>query len=144
MKLDKNMRDKMRGLLPFDMSGVEEYTPKEYKELPEEFQPVYFLKPWNQGQKDKIALYTEQLNDEKSKDKSKINKQINELCRQQIVKIEKFYDIGKEEFVEVEIDSEKNCIKEDIWNIIPTKIQTSIYFCISSISGLVQSEVLGL
>lgn len=144
MKLDKNIRDKMRGLLPFDGDSVEYYTPKEYKELEEDFRPVFHLKPWNQEQKEKVEIIIEKLSSEKTKneDKIKVNKEIGELCRSQVVNIEKLYDVGKNDFIEVEI--EDGCISKKDWSKIPQKIQTSVYFCLTSISGLLSSEVVGL
>ena len=158
MKLNKNIRDKMRGLLPFDGDSVEYYTPKEYKKviekdkegneiecpIPEEFQPVFHLKPWNQEQKEKVEIIIEKLSSEKTKneDKIKVNKEIGELCRSQVVNIEKLYDVGKNDFIDVEI--EDGCISKKDWSKIPQKIQTSVYFCLISISGLLSSEIVGL
>ena len=145
MKLDKNIRDKMRGLLPFDGDSVELYTPKEYKDdLPEDFQPVFHLKPWNPEQKEKIEIIVEKLQIATipTSEKKKVNKEISELCRQQVINIEKLYDVGKNEFIEVDI--EDGCLSKRCWNKIPQKIQTAIYFCLTSISGLLSSEVVGL
>lgn len=144
MKLDKDVRDKMRGLLPFDGDSVELYTPKEYQELENDFQPVFHVKPWNQEQKEKVEIIIEKLSSDKTKneDKVKVNKEIGELCRSQVVNIEKLYDVGKNDFIEIKI--EDGCISKKDWSKIPQKIQTSVYFCLNSISGLLPAEVVGL
>ena len=143
-KLDKNLRDKMRGLLPFNADSIEYYTPKEYKDLPDEYKPIFHVKPWTQKTKERIEIITEKLNSEKLSlsEKSNINKELSTLCRKQVITIDKLYDVGKEEFINVDI--EDGCISKDTWESIPQKIHTSIYFLLMSISGLVSSEIVGL
>lgn len=141
----------MRGLLPFDGDSVELFTPKEYIEfktdkgiikIPEEYRPVFHLRPWNQEQKDKIALVAERLQDKSNVIKKQASKDLDDMTYKQIVNIEKLFDIGSERFIDVEIKD--GSITLEMWKKIPQKIQTSIYMCLSSISGIVSSETVGL
>lgn len=145
MKLDKNLKNQMRGLLPFDSDSIDSFTPKEYKKLPIEFQPIFHLKPWIQKEKDKALLISEKLQaSNTNSEKIKINNEINCLTRKNIINIENLYDIGNEEFIVVEKDTDFDCVSLDVWDKIPKPIQTSVYFCLSSISGLISSEIVGL
>ena len=67
---------------------------------------------------------------------------IYSMLREECQNIENLYDIGSENFIEIK--KENNHITKEVWDSIPKKIQTSIYFCLSSISGLITSEILGL
>jgi len=144
MKLDKNLRKKMLGLLPFDENSIEKYTPKEFsnKDIPEDFKPIFHLKPWNQEQKDNAVLIAQKMIDGDDSKKIELNKQLNDSVRFNVIDIERLYDLGKNEFIKVE--KEEGCISISTWKSIPKTTQSSIYYCLSSISGLTTGETMGL
>jgi hypothetical protein len=152
-KLDKNVRDQMLGLLPFDTNCEEKFTPSQFEKLdennnyifPKKYHPVFCITPWTQEEKDENQLLVEKLtNSKSSKEKKEINKDINECVRKKITNIENLFDMGKNDYVKCEKDPKLNCISQDMWKTIPVTIQNSIYFRLSNISGLTTNEMLGL
>lgn len=145
--LTENVREQMLGLLPFDNDAVDIFIPKEYSKLPSLFQPIFYLKPWNQSEKEQSLVIIEKLEKTTTQnEKIKINQELNELTRKKIVKIERLYDVGKKEFINCQEnnDSENDCISSIVWAKIPDTIKSTLYFRISTISGLIKNEVLGL
>ena len=146
MKLDKNLRKKMFGLLPFDEEVIEKFTPKEFEKLPKEFQPVFHIKPLSASDKDKASLTAEKASKSgaSKKDQEEWNEVLNEITRTHLLNIENLYDVSHNKFIEIKKDESKNCIHKDIWDKLPKKTQNTLYFCLTSISGITDGESMGL
>lgn len=56
LKLDAEMKEKLKGLMPFSQEGVIEFTPPEYLklELPGEFVPVFTHRCFSQSENQKL------------------------------------------------------------------------------------------
>ncbi len=145
MKLTKNERKMMLGLLPFDGETIDKFTPKQYKSIPEKYKPVFHLKPWNQKEKDEITLIISKLEVAKdnAKEKVDITKELNESTRKKICNIENLFDVGLEKIIDCPMDKD-GYVSDEMWSRMPEVIKTALYFQLSIISGITTAEQLGL
>ena len=142
-----DIREQMLGLLPFDNEAMDEFTPKDFMEIPEKYRPIFVLKPWTQSEKEKTQLIVEKLENLKdTKSKIQINIELNEMSRKKIFNIKNLFDVGSNKIIDTSEfkDNENNCINKQLWLKIPDVIKTTLYFRIATISGLVKNEILGL
>jgi len=56
IKLDEETRNKLFGLLPMDSNAVHSFVPDVYKNLPDEFQPVFSIKQLSTADIDTIKM----------------------------------------------------------------------------------------
>lgn len=142
-----DIKKQLIGLLPFDEDATDRYTPGPFEKVPEEFRPVFELRPLKQVERDRMSLYINKLaaleNSDKQKDLSELNDKMNEIVRQCIVGFDNLYDIGAQKFIDYQADSAGGLLKS-IWKKIPESVKSNLYYRINGISGLFYSESVAL
>jgi hypothetical protein len=143
--MNEEVRKQLMGLLPYSDSAREHYIPKDFvdKKIPEEFKPVFELKPWTQAEKDDMMILIQQMDTIDKKEAHIINKKLNEGTRKAITGWKNFYDIGSGELIEYQEDKKGGADKK-VWDRVPDTIKTSLYFKVGGMSGILAPEIVSL
>lgn len=142
------VKKQLIGLLPFDEEATDEYTPKPFEKVPEEFRPVFSLRPLKPVEKERMSLYINKLSnmegdEDRTKELSDLNDKMNDIVRQCIMGVKNLYDLGTQKLIEYSAD-EKGGLSKDLWRKIPESVKTNIYYRVNGISGLFYSESVAL
>lgn len=123
-KMTPELKAKLAGLLPMNDKFVLDYTPELYKDIPEEFRPVYKIKQLT------VSQFNEMRRIISGKDKE-IDKETKllDIIKSCIVGWNNVYDL------ETETISEFTTSKLDT---IPNKVMTDLNTKIQIISGFIQ------
>ena len=145
--LDEETRKKLLTRLPFSRSASIPYTPKVYMtkvlddkgketdeyEIPEEFRPVFEVRPFSQSDKEKL----------KKIEKNPDEKVLKEITRTNITDLSKLFDAGTMEEIPFKTDENKVMTLEQ-FESLPVIVQRDLYVFIAGISGLSAYERSGL
>ena len=121
-KLDAETRRKLLGLMPVSNNFVVEYVPSVYKDIPDEFKPVFQIKPWTQSELKKLSLIGED-----------VDKATDEL-RRKIVGWKNVILMDDDSEVAFETD-EKGFCKKELLDSFPMMVLVDILKEITRISG---------
>jgi hypothetical protein len=144
-----DVKKQLIGLLPFDEDATENYTPSSFDKVPEEFQPVFVIRPLKQLERERMSLYINKLSsmeetaDTKQKEIVELNDKMNDIVRQCVVGMRNLYDLGNQKLIDFEAD-ENGGLSKSIWRRIPEAVKTNIYYRVNGISGLFYSESVAL
>jgi hypothetical protein len=142
------LRKKMLTRLPFSRNASIDYTPAPYlvkdmddagKEtdeyaIPEEFRPVFKVRPLSTEEKTKLGKFTSKNMDETA---------LRELIRTNITGIEKLFDAGTMEEIPFKGDNNGGMDKA-LFESLPVMVIRDLFVFISGISGLSTDERAGL
>lgn len=142
------VKKQLIGLLPFDEEATDEYTPASFEKVPDEFKPVFVIRPLKPVEKDRMSLYINKLANmenegSKAKELTELNDKMNDIIRQCVMDIKNLYDLGTERLIHYGKD-ESGGLSKCIWEKIPESIKTNIYYRVNGISGLFYSESVAL
>lgn len=135
IELTPEIRKQLMGSLPFSNSARHRFVPEIFKDIPEKYTPVFYLRPFTKSQSERIQIMMK---------KNDFNeKEIDNLLRYAVVGWENLFDIGDESYVEFESDTDGG-VKKAIWDRVPETIKREFVNELMIISGLVRAEQLGL
>jgi len=123
--LDQEMINRMVGCLPVSNDFTVNFTPESTKELPEEFRPIFRLKPFNHSQIKSLGKIGN--NDDAALD----------ALRKQILGWSNLYEINNNEAVEIEYvsDSQGNLDRSSV-NKLSIRLSVEILNELTRISGI--------
>lgn len=145
-KLDEALRKKLLTRLPFSRTSTIDYTPEAYLtkeldeagkdtdefEIPENFRPIFQVRPFSKEDKDKIK-----------KSGSKDEATLRNITRINVRGVSQLFDVGSMEELEFKAD-ENGGMSEDQFNSLPIVVMRDLFIFISGISGLSSYERSGL
>lgn len=145
--MDEETRKKLLTRLPFSRKATIPFTPEIYLvkvldekgketdeyEIPEEFRPVFEVRPFSQEDKEKL----------KKVEKNPDEKVLKEIVRSNITGLSKLYDAGTMVEIPFDPDENKNMSLEQ-FSSLPIIVQRQLFVFISGISGLSAYERSGL
>ena len=81
MKLTKEVREQLVGLLPMDNDAVHEYTPTLFESIPDKYKPIFYINQLNNKESNKIKemMYLESMETGKKKNIAKSIEKKNEV-----------------------------------------------------------------
>jgi hypothetical protein len=121
-------RREMMGLLPFSREETIPFTPKCYDRFPEDFKPVFTLKPMDDKTKRQVLKSIKNI-------KNVEDEIFREYVRKHCVKWENYYDLGTKEKVVFEPAEDGGC-KQDLFSSVPAKPCGQLLQYLCRISGL--------
>lgn len=147
-KMTPELRKKMLTRLPFSRNSSIEHTPAPYlvKEqdeegkdtdefaIPEEYRPVFKVRPFSTEEKAKLGKVTNKSIDEAS---------LRDLVRANIVGVEKLFDAGSMEELPFKGD-QNGGMDKGLFDSLPVMVIRDLFVFISGISGLSTDERAGL
>lgn len=144
-KMTPELRELLLNRLPFSRNSSLGYTPKAYLtktldengketeefEIPEEYRPVFTIRPMTAEEKAKLST---------NKPEEKV---LRDITRSNIINVIKLYDAGSMEEISFKSDA-KGGMDKDQFESIPNIVILDLFRKISSISGLSPHERSGL
>lgn len=141
MKLTKEVREQLIGLLPMDNSEYD-FTPNVFDKIPEEFQPTFKITQLDNGEANKVKemMYLESMSDGKTRKKS-IAKEIqnkNDVYMDMVFNHLRGWDnlynaVTGEPF---DYDGEKETMLK-----LPEVVLTAIFSKMMEVSGFLPKEI---
>jgi hypothetical protein len=135
-RLTPELREKLLGALPFSVSSTIWYSPDKYKEIEEDFRPSFELKSLTKEEFQRAKKLLKDVKSAKEED-------INEIVRKKIVSWKNMFDAGTLEEIPFKEDESGGCDKK-LFESIPPVIVGALFFQISKISCLIDTDKLGL
>lgn len=136
-KLTPELREKLFGALPFSVNSSLWYSPKKYQELEEEIRPAFEIKSFTKEEFLKAKKLLKDVKNAKEED-------INEIVRKKVVNWKNVYDLGTLEEIPFKSDESSEGCDKKLFEVIPPIIVGDLFFNISRISGLIDTDLLGL
>jgi hypothetical protein len=126
-KMTDEMKNKLVGLLPVNNDFTINFTPEAYKDIPDEFKPVFVLKPWNNKEVMTISkTITKNPNDEEF---------MLEIIRKQIVNLLNLINLSTEEQMAYEADPTGG-LNKLLYSVIPQRVKLELFGELARISGI--------
>ena len=150
---EHTMTDEVRKLLlskmPFSISSTIEYTPPTYTnkkkdaegndtaeyEIPEDYRPAFTVRPFSKGEADNLRKVTANKTPDEAVLKSN--------TRKAVVGWRNMWDIGTMTELEYKADINGG-LDKDLFDSIPLQVVTELFLYISTVSGILPAERLGL
>lgn len=139
-RIDEDVKKQLIGMLPFSSSRQVDFTPEKYDCIPEEYRPVFKMRPLTTAEAENVKETLIKMKDLKTID---LERRTKEAVRKCLVGWDNFIDIGKEEYIEYKEDAICGCDKE-LFSAIPTSIIGDMFFYLTKLSGLLDIEKLSL
>ena len=140
-KLTDEVREQLLGVLPFSVSSTIEHTPKTYDEIPEEYRPVFKLRPFNKVESDAVRALMLKISTMKPLE---IEKKTREQVRACLMGWENMLDIGSMQMLDYKEQAGDGGCDRDLFDIVPVSVVGDMFYFLSRMSGLLNIEKLGL
>lgn len=139
LKLDKETKEKLIGMLPFSEMAEDSYTPKKFidDKIPIEFRPIFKLRPFNNAEKIKAKTLIKKM--AANGDAYGTDDDCLEIIRKVVIGWENYYDIGKGCYIEYK-SSEDGGADKSIFKNIPKSIANPLFFRVYALSGILDME----
>ena len=146
--MTEEIRQKLLGRCPFNLSSTIEFTPpifltktEDEYDLPEEFRPVFIVSSFSKQDAMEVASGAVKAKD--GKNANEYVKDITERARKCVKGWRNFYDPGTMQSIDYKADINGGADK-DLFNALPLQVIQEVFIYISGISGLKQFEKSGL
>jgi hypothetical protein len=136
-KLTEELREKMLGNLPFSVNATKWITPEKFKDIEEEFRPSFEVKAFNKTEATQAKKYFSDIKNAKED-------AVIDLLRKKVVNWKNVFDVGTGlEIIYKADDTNGGCDKE-LFSSLPSIIIGDILWQVTKISGLLDTDKLGL
>lgn len=127
-EMTEEVKRLMAGLLPCGNDWTIDYTPEAYKDMPDEFKPVFTLKPYSSKELKDVIAKTQTLKGDA------LDKYAHNVVKEHIKSWSNFIDISTQEDIEFDVD-DKGILKQELYEVIPVIIQTQLMSRLTEISS---------
>lgn len=139
-ELTEEQRQSLCGLMPFSADAVDEFTPELFSAVDEELRPVFKLRPFTEGEKERVTDAMKRI----VADPGKIDqKEIKDFARIALVGWDNVLDVATGDDIPFSADSRGACDKAT-FALLPSATVNAILKRVNTISGLLSAEALGL
>ena len=145
-ELTPEARAALIGLAPFDEGAIDKFCPPSYadnQDIPDEYKAIFEQRPYTQREKERVTVLMRQVADPKQRDKVQ-DKEIDKYVRMTVKGVSKLFDIGKEDYIEFEADTDVGCMSAPQYDLLTSKCRAELMWNALRISGLLDVEKLGL
>ena len=125
------------GLLPLSNESEISYTPEAYKDVPEEYRPIFKVRPFTKAEETIVKRHIS------SDDKISGEEKTYESVRKCLIGWENLIDLGSNSIIEYKAHEKGGCEKE-LFHRLPSLIIADLFLYIGKISGLLDLEKRGL
>jgi len=137
IELTEDMKREMQGLLPISYTAVVEFTPEEIKKVDEILWPVFKLRRMTKAESLEIRRLASASGDAISNEEKVLN-----VVRKCVVGWDNLIDMSTGD--EIPYVQENGELSKSLWDMMSITCITAIMNKVSLISGLLNSEKLGL
>lgn len=143
-RMTEEIRKKLLARMPFSLSATIEFTPPTYLtkkegteefDIPVEYHPLFCVRPLRKDELERVRVVTTS--------KSPDEKEIRAITRKCIVGWSNMWDAGTMQPLDYKADPTSG-LDKDLFEMLPIQIVTETFLFVSSISGLLSHDKLGL
>jgi hypothetical protein len=127
--LPPELRQELLSKLPFSATSTVEYTPDIFKDITEEYKPVFTIRSWTRNEAKIVMSSQGKIDVEKAR----------EYTRKATVGWRNVFDAGSGNEIDYVADSTTGCDKA-LWDALPDTLYVELFKYVSQISGLALRE----
>lgn len=141
IRMTDEIREQLYGVLPFSQDSSVEYIPQAFKDVPDDFRPVFILRSFTKPEENQVRRTLGRMKSDS--DTVSIESQAQDTVRKCLLGWKNLWDVGSGQTVEYESDPSGGCSKT-CFERLPSLIIVDLFLYIGKISGMMDIEKKGL